>query len=529
MTIDIPFADAYRLDPSPTWAALRENEPVARVRTLAGAEVWLVTRYEDVRTVLADPRFSRAAVVKEDAPRVALARPLPRSLTTTDPPEHTRLRQLVSKVFAPRRIEQTRPWVREIAERLTDDVERTGDGADLRTLFALPMTIQVICELLGVPYEDRDLFREWTELGYSMNMADRERVDQAMVSMQSYIGGLEAVGLLGELREHLDHDELVSFGVNLLVAGHETSANQIASCVATLLRFDEWEGLHDFDKAVEELLRYNRFSEVGQLRIALEDVELHGVTIKAGDGVMAALNAANRDPRAFERPDELDVHRSGGNQHLSFGAGPHFCLGAQLARIELQESLKALHARFPTMKLAKPAEELEWRKVLVSGLAELPVILGRHPSHRGPLRRWYAGSRTRTGGGTTHEFGLAGLVRVGDSSTVSEETIQLDLNESGVAVDLPLPTNNRDQVQGVPYRPVEFRDDDLPTALERAATWLRQTQDWLGEPVDVIAVHLDYDDTKGNPYYDLKLLCNDEDLAGVPRVIRDNERAATGQ
>jgi len=120
-------------------------------------------------------------------------------------------------------------------------------------------------------------------------------------------------------------------------------------------------------------------------------------------------------------------------------------------------------------------------------------------------------------------------VRVGDSSTVSEETIQLDLNESGVAVDLPLPANIRDQVQGVPYRPVEFRDDDLPTALERAAAWLRETQQWLGEPVDVIAVHLDYDDTKGNPYYDLKLLCNDEDLAGVPRVMREQEGTGTGQ
>jgi hypothetical protein len=110
---------------------------------------------------------------------------------------------------------------------------------------------------------------------------------------------------------------------------------------------------------------------------------------------------------------------------------------------------------------------------------------------------------------------------------VSEKTIQLELNESGVAVDLPLPANQRDAVQGVPYRPVEFRDDDLPTALERAASWLRQTQDWLGEPVDVIAVHLDYDDRKGSPYYDLKLLCNEEDLAGVPRAMRDKEDTAT--
>ncbi|WP_199439123.1 hypothetical protein [Umezawaea beigongshangensis] len=112
---------------------------------------------------------------------------------------------------------------------------------------------------------------------------------------------------------------------------------------------------------------------------------------------------------------------------------------------------------------------------------------------------------------------------------MSEETIQLELSESGVAVDLPLPANQRDQVQGVPYRPVEFRDDDLPSALERAASWLRQTQDWLGEPVDVIAVHLDYDDRKGSPYYDLKLLCNEEDLAGVPRAIRHREGSDTGQ
>ena len=112
---------------------------------------------------------------------------------------------------------------------------------------------------------------------------------------------------------------------------------------------------------------------------------------------------------------------------------------------------------------------------------------------------------------------------------MSEETIQLDLDESGVAVDLPMPTNQRDQVQGVPYRPVGFRDDDLPTALERAAAWLRSTQEWLGEPVDVIAIHLDYDDTQGAPYYDLKLLCNDEDLAGVPRVIRNHESTATSE
>ena len=180
--------------------------------------------------------------------------------------------------------------------------------------------------------------------------------------------------------DRLSEEELIAFGVNLLVAGHETSANQIASCVAALLREPQlWDKLGAdpglVPSAVEELLRYNRFSEVGQLRVAVADVEVAGVVVRAGEGVMAALNSANRDPRAYEDPDVLDLGRTQ-NQHLSFGAGPHFCLGAQLARIELQESLLALLRRFPRMRLAKPAEELVWRKVLVSGLAELPVVLG---------------------------------------------------------------------------------------------------------------------------------------------------------
>ncbi|MEU4608346.1 cytochrome P450 [Kribbella sp. NPDC023972] len=396
--LEIPFQDAFQFDPSPTFAQLRENRPVARVRTLAGAEVWLVTRYDDVRLVLADPRFSRAAVVKHGAPRVALAKPMPNSLTTTDPPEHTRLRKLVSSTFAHRRIERTRPWVAELSAQLAEDVAVAvaGDGADIRQLVALPLPIQVICQLLGVPYDDREQFREWTELGYSMRMAEKDLVEDAMTNLTAYIEALvtkklantdqPAEDLLDELvrareaGDRLSQDELIAFGVNLLVAGHETSANQISSCVATLLRWPEnWAKLVAnpdlVPSAVEELLRFNRFSEVGQLRVAIEDVELHGVRIKAGEGVMAALNSANRDPRAYDEPDELRLDRKD-NKHLSFGFGPHFCLAAQLARIELQESLLALVRRFPRMSLAKPPEALEWRRVLVSGLAELPVNLG---------------------------------------------------------------------------------------------------------------------------------------------------------
>ncbi len=395
---DIPFSDAFQFEPSATFAEFRENRPVARVRTLAGAEVWLVTRYDDVRLVLSDPRFSRAKLIGEGAPRVALARPMANSLPTTDPPAHTRLRRLVVPTFAHRRIERTRPWVADLAGRLADDVAAAGaDGgtADLRELFALPLPIQVICHMLGVPYDDRGRFREWTETAYSMRMADAAQVEQAMTNLTTYITGLveakladtsgEPADLLDELirareaGDRLSSEELVAFGVNLLVAGHETSANQIGTFIATLLRYPgRWDRLADDPElvpaAVEELLRFNRLSDVGQLRVALEDVELHGVTIREGDGVMAAIGAANRDPRAFADPDELDLDRPD-NRHLAFGHGPHFCLGAHLARVELQESLLALQRRFPRMRLAKPAEELRWRRVLVSGLAELLVRL----------------------------------------------------------------------------------------------------------------------------------------------------------
>ncbi len=278
--LDIPFADAFRFDASPTFAELRETRPLARVRTLAGAEVWLVTRYDDVRLVLSDPRFSRAAVVRDGAPRVALAEPMPSSLATTDPPEHTRLRRLVAPTFAHRRIERTRPWVASLAASLADDVAAAGDGADLRQIVALPLPIQVICHLLRVPYDDRERFREWTELGYSMRMAEADRVEQAMTDLTSYISDLVDAKLADTTGEPEDLlDELV----RVREEGDRLSA--------------------------EELLRFNRFSEVGQLRIAVEHVELHGVTIRAGDGVMAALNAANRDPRQYDDPDALVLDR----------------------------------------------------------------------------------------------------------------------------------------------------------------------------------------------------------------------------
>jgi cytochrome P450 len=383
----IPFPDAFRFDPGPSWARLRDEAPLTRVRTPAGDVVWLVTRYDDVRTVLTDPRFSRAGTVAPGAPRVAVSSPLPGTLPTTDPPEHTRLRRLVSAAFAYRRVETYRPWIRELAGELADGLGAGGAPADLRAALALPLPIRVICRLLGVPYSDRDRFREWTELAYSMVPAEADRVRAAMAALTRYLAGLVAAkradpgdDILSELVADPagpSSDELTAFGLNLLVAGHETSANQITGFVATLLRdpalWDRLVAEPDLvPTAVEELLRHTRLSETGQLRVAVEDVALAGGTVRAGEGVLAAIASANRDPRAFDRPDEVVLDREPG-RHLAFGVGPHFCLGAHLARVELAEALSALLTRYPTLRLAVPADALAWRRVLVSGVDALPV------------------------------------------------------------------------------------------------------------------------------------------------------------
>ncbi|ASO18968.1 cytochrome P450 [Actinoalloteichus hoggarensis] len=393
----LPFPDAFGLDPSPTWAALRADEPICRVRTLTGDEVWLVTRHADVRAVLGDLRFSRALTVRPGAPRTAVATPRAQAMTAMDPPDHTRLRRLVTKAFTHRRMQRMRPWITATAEALADRLAEQPQPVDVRAHFALPLPIAVICELLGVPVDDRPLFQRWSEQIYSMDPARRGQVEADYGSLEHYVGELVAAkrrdltedrppaDLLEELilvrdeRDALSEDELVSLGLTLLVAGHETTANQIGSFLITLLREPvRWRRLvsapQDIPAAVEELLRFNRLGETGQYRVAATDVELAGVRIRAGEGVIAAIGSANRDDAAFERPDELRLERAD-NPHLAFGHGVHHCLGAPLARVELQETLRVLTARFPRLSLAVAPEELRWRRVLISGVAELPVSL----------------------------------------------------------------------------------------------------------------------------------------------------------
>ncbi len=365
MALAYPFAEPDRLELHPHYRDLLRDEPVSRVALPYGGEAWLAVRYEDVRTVLSDPRFSRAAVVGRDVPRV---RPeiddQASSILNMDPPEHTRLRKLVAKAFTARRVEQLRPRAARLTAELLAALRAAGPGADLVEHLSVPLPVTIICELLGVPVGDRAVFRAAAEAALStsaMTPGERARARDEIVA---YMAGLVAQrrvaptdDLLGALvvardeGDRLTEGELIALGIGILVAGHETTMNQIGNMSYTLLtRPDRGDALRAGPEAVargvEELLRFTPLgASVGFPRIATEDVELSGVTVPAGDAVVVSVHAANRDPEVFESPDELILDRAT-IPHIGFGHGVHHCLGAQLARMELQEARRAV-ARVP--------------------------------------------------------------------------------------------------------------------------------------------------------------------------------------
>ncbi|MEU1954481.1 cytochrome P450 [Nocardia rhamnosiphila] len=388
-----PFGEPVRLDMDPLFTKLRREEPVCRVELPYGGEGWLVTRYEDVKLVLADPRFSRAATVgREDLPRATPAPVRPDSLLSMDPPEHSRLRKLVAKAFTGRRVAELRPRTRAIVDEKLTALEQAGAPADLVEGFALPLPVTVICEMLGVPPRDQHRFRDFSDAILSTTAYTREQIESARDSLETYL--VEVVAerrqrptddLLGALvaardeEDRLSERELVNLGVGLLIAGHETTANQIANFTYVLLTQREyWELLRAEPElipgAVEELLRYVQLGAgAGQPRVATEDVVLSGVTVRAGDSVFVNTQAANRDENVFDHPESLDLTRQR-NPHVAFGYGAHHCLGAQLARVELQVALEALLERFPSLRLSRPLDEIPWKSgLLVRGPKQLLV------------------------------------------------------------------------------------------------------------------------------------------------------------
>ncbi|MEV6085796.1 cytochrome P450 [Streptomyces parvulus] len=387
-----PFGDHVDLRLDPDYAELRATSPVARVRMPYGGDAWLLTRHADVKKASADPRLSMHAAADHDVPRAA-----PRALDSVGlmgmPPEsHARLRRLVSRAFTARRVAALRPRITEITHDLVDAMVADGGPADLVSRLALPLPTAVICEMLGIPRTDQHVFRAFTEALMSASRFTEEQVAQAAEEYADYLRGYVAqrrahpeddlISALIEARDEggrLSEDELLMLTGGMLVGGHETTANQLAGQALVLLddraRYERLvadPGL--IPATVEELLRYvPLWASVGPSRVATEDVEIGGVTVRAGEAVVYSLASANRDEAVFDAPDDVVLDRAA-NPHIAFGQGPHFCLGAPLARAELQCALEALTGRLPGLRLARPAAELDWhRGMLVRGLVELPV------------------------------------------------------------------------------------------------------------------------------------------------------------
>jgi cytochrome P450 len=368
---------------------LQARCPIARVRTPVGDEAWMVTRHAEVKQLYGDARLGRSHRDPEHAPRltdsILFGGASPNYETELE--DGPRMRALLTPFFSAKRMQALRPWVEAQVDRLLDAMAAAGPPLDLHEALSFPLPVLVICELLGVPYEDRDEFRAWT-LGMG-DIHDRERATDALGHLISYMYGLVRrrraepaddviSGLCAAQDGALADDAIAQLAAVLLFAGHETTVGRIDTGALLLLAHpDQREALlRDpslVPAAVEEILRVSDTGEGGVPRWAREDVELAGETIRAGELVVLNGGAANRDERVFDCPAGFDVSRQP-NQHLTFGYGPRFCLGAPLARIELQAVFARLFQRFPTLQLAVPTSELRVRRdLLTGGLAELPV------------------------------------------------------------------------------------------------------------------------------------------------------------
>ena len=380
-----PFAHTTAHEFDPLLRRLRDNAPVARITMPHGKGwAWLVTRYDDVRTVVCDPRFSRARGLGRDLPRMT-PEPIAQrdSINLMDPPRHTRLRRLVAQGLTASQVRRMEPQVRAIVDRLLDEMIAHGAPADYAACFAAHLPIATICEILAIPAADRSRIRRWaltlmaTGAGGEADAGARQ-AREAKSAMRSYFLELAAdrrrhpgddlVSVLAAAREgddRLDDTELGVMAMSLCLNGHDTSTYQLSNILYALLtRPDELALLRRrpelLEPALEELLRYIPFRRgVGIARIAVEDVELGGVTIRAGDPVHVSYLAANRDPDVFDRPDDLDLTRPPVT-HMTFGHGTHYCAGANLARAQLSLALDRLLARLPDLRLAIPADQVPW-------------------------------------------------------------------------------------------------------------------------------------------------------------------------
>ena len=385
-----PFA------PPPDVMALGAARPLSRVQIWDGSTPWLITGYAQVRALFSDSRVSvddrRPGFPHWNEGMLSTVHKRPRSVFTSDAEEHTRFRRMLSKPFTFKRVEGLRPVIQQITDEHIDAILAGPQPADVVTALALPVPSLVISQLLGVPYEDAEMFQHHANIGLARYATGDDTVKGAM-SLHKYLAQLveakmedPAEDAVSDLAERVKAGELsvkeaAQLGTGLLIAGHETTANMIGLGVLALLQYPEQAAvLRDTDdpkvvaNAVEELLRYLSIIQNGQRRVAAEDIEIAGEVIHAGEGIIIDLAPANWDGKEFAEPERLYLHRSGAGQHVAFGYGRHQCVGQQLARAELQIVFHTLLRRIPTLELAAPIEEIPFKHDrLAYGVYELPV------------------------------------------------------------------------------------------------------------------------------------------------------------
>ena len=397
---DLLSQDTKR-DPIAFHTHVREQGPLVHMTGMPGTnDAWLVTNYDDAIAVLKDPRFIKDVQklpdrgLDPDSKNADIIRQFlqwRRDMLTVDPPDHTRLRGLVSKAFTPRMIEQLHPRIQQVTDELLDAVQSQGK-MDLITDFAFPLPITVISEMMGIPKQDRAQFRVWSQT--IITMASSEQPENALIAMQAFVQYIKT--LLADKRAHpgndlvsglvqseesgdtLNENELVSTIFLLIIAGHETTVNLIGNGTLALLQHPDQLHLLQQDpsllpSAIEELLRYTAPVTITSQRWASEDIPMYGKIIHKGEVVFVSLVGADTDPQHFTDPVELDITRQI-NKHLAFGKGIHVCLGAPLARLEGQIAIGTLLQRLPNLRLACDPDQLTWTpSPILRGLTSLPV------------------------------------------------------------------------------------------------------------------------------------------------------------
>jgi len=395
-------------DPHVHYARLQREAPIYRIDAtpqnslISMGSIWVVTRYDDAITILRDPERFRQSPFSTMPPELLAAMPpmpvfmqtVTQSMLLRDPPDHTRLRGLTNHAFTPRAIKRLEGQTQVIADRLIDALPERGE-TDLALNYSWRLPLAVICDMMGIPEEDRPQFHDWV-LNLNLMPTSPEEVERSNVAVLQFLGYAErlvearrksprddvttALVQAEQTGDQLSMDELKTTLVQLLFAGHETSARLISNGVLTLLKDrSRWDLLvaepARIDAVVEEILRFESSSHHLD-RWATEDFEMHGETIRRGDRVLVLLPAVNRDPSRFERPDEVDFNRTD-KGHLAFGHGIHFCLGAQLARMETRIGIGTLARRLPALRLKAPGDDVPWDlNGPIRGVRELPVITG---------------------------------------------------------------------------------------------------------------------------------------------------------